>query len=43
MPRRPTDLALSLEGHFKLSDKPWDLPLGSLAYVSFSHCLFSVR
>lgn len=40
MPQRPTDLLLSLEGHFKLCDKPWNLPLGFLAYVSFSHCLF---
>lgn len=40
MPHRPTALALSLKGHFKLSDKPWNLPLGSLAYVSFPHCLF---
>ena len=40
MPQRPADLALSLGGHFKLSDKVWNLPLGSLASVSFTHCLF---
>lgn len=40
LPQRPTDLLLSLEGHFKLCDKPGNLPLGFLAYVSFSHCLF---
>ena len=40
MSQRPTDLAQSLgEGHFKLSDKLWTLPLSSLASVSFTHCL----
>lgn len=40
MPHRPTDLALSLEGHFKLSDKLWNLPLGSLACLFFSLFFF---
>lgn len=40
MPQTPTDLGtLSLERHFNLNGKFWNLPLGPLAYVSFSHCL----